>query len=187
MKHLLILLLLFATAVISRADNLVSVTTEPTVYSVFGPGGCCVNETIGVTFAWDVTTNVLSNFVVTQTGPFPTFTEANVSFGPSFINFLSFSDGQGDSFAVFREAPGRNNIGSAPGTYENIDLNLFCPGRCPEGDNFNIGTAVVTSLGDGDHDSDDPVSTPEPGTFALLGVGLVGLLARKTKQICDLC
>lgn len=185
MKYLLTLVLLLATAVVSRADSLVSVTTEPTTYSVSGgPGGCCVNETIGVTFTWDVTTNVLSNFVVTQTGPFPTFTESFVDFGPSYINYLAFSDGHGDTFSVFREAPGLNNIGSAPGTYNNIGLDLFCPlsMRCGrEGDNPNIGTAVVTSLGDGDHDGDDPVSTPEPGTLALLGVGLVGLLARKTK------
>jgi hypothetical protein len=37
------------------------------------------------------------------------------------------------------------------------------------------------TISDGDHDGDDPVSTPEPGTLALLGVGLAGLLARKTK------
>jgi hypothetical protein len=186
MKYFLTLVILLVTTMVSRADSFVSVTTEPTVYGLAGPGGnCCVNETIGVTFTWDVATNVLSNFVVTQTGPLPTFSEVpgSAQFGPSFLGFLAFSDGQEDLFSVFREAPGRNNIGSAPGTYENIGLDLFCGqfARCLEGDNINIGTAVVTSLGDGDHDGDDPVSTPEPGTLALLGVGLVGFLARKAK------
>jgi hypothetical protein len=48
-----------------------------------------------------------------------------------------------------------------------------------EGDRGTLMESV--SLGDGDHDGDDPKSTPEPGTLALLGVGLVGLLARKAK------
>lgn len=60
--------------------------------------------------------------------------------------------------------------------------NLFAPAGnfgYLEGDRGTLTESV--SPADGDHDGDDPVSTPEPGTLALLGVGLVGLLARKAK------
>src|ERR1700719_4590133 len=36
---------------------------------------------------------------------------------------------------------------------------------------FNDATATVTSLGDGDHDGDDPVSTPEPSSLISLSAG----------------
>jgi hypothetical protein len=62
-----------------------------------------------------------------------------------------------------------------PGTYQ-TDMDLLCSGKdaCLGGDWFqrdgNAGEAVVSA-----------VSTPEPGTLALVGVGLIGLLARKRK------
>jgi len=37
---------------------------------------------------------------------------------------------------------------------------------------FNDATATVTSLGDGDHDGDDLVSTPEPSSLISLLAGL---------------
>jgi hypothetical protein len=39
-----------------------------------------------------------------------------------------------------------------------------------------VGTATVTSLGDGDHDGDDPISAPEPGSLLNLVIGLGGLV-----------
>ena len=69
-----------------------------------------------------------------------------------------------------------------PGTYY-ADLNLFC-GFCIEGDEFGSpdATATVTALGNSDHDADDPVATPEPSTLALVGIGLVGVLACKRRR-----
>jgi hypothetical protein len=171
MKYLLALLLVFATAAGSRADTLVNVTIEPTTYQLLFNGA---DETIGATFTWDVTTNVLSNFVVTQSGPLPTLTFSFVGFGSSFISQMNFSDSQGDVFSVFRERTGLANIGNTPGTYTPLGLDLICkqPG-CIEGEFINIGTAVVTAVS---------TPTPEPGTLALLGVGLVGFLARKRRS-----
>lgn len=171
MKYFLALLVVFATAAGSRADTLVSVTIEPTTYHVIFNSP---DETIGATFTWDVPSNVLSNFVITQSGPLPTFTFASASFGSSYIDTMGFADGQGDVFSVFREEAGLTNIGNTPGTYTPLGLDLICkqPG-CIEGEFINIGTAVVTTA---------PTPTPEPGTLVLLGVGFVGLLARKTRR-----
>lgn len=35
---------------------------------------------------------------------------------------------------------------------------------------------------DGDHDCDDPVSVPEPGTLGLMGLGVVGLLLARRRR-----
>lgn len=171
MKYLLALLVVFAMAAGSRADTLVSVAIEPTTYHVIFNSP---DETIGATFTWDVTTNVLSNFVVTQSGPLPTLTFSFVSFGSSFINQINFSDAQGDVFSVFRESSGLTNIGNTPGTYTPLGLDLICKQTgCIEGEFINIGTADVTAAS---------ATTPEPGTLVLLGVGFIGFLARKTRR-----
>lgn len=169
MKYLLALLAVFATAAGSRADTLVSVAIEPTTYHIIFNSP---DETIGATFTWDVTTNVLSNFVITQSGPLPAFTFGSAAFGSSFIDTMAFGDGQGDVFSVFREEAGLTNIGNTPGTYTPLGLDLICkrPG-CIEGEFINVGTADVTAA-----------PTPEPGTLALLGVGFAGFLARKTRR-----
>jgi hypothetical protein len=73
-----------------------------------------------------------------------------------------------------------------PGTYL-TDLYFTCP-QCGFNDNIGevdpaeIGTATVTSLGDGDHDGDDPVSTPEPGALLLLGAGIAAMALTITLQ-----
>jgi hypothetical protein len=171
MKYLLALLFIFVTAAAAKADTVVNVRVEPTTFGLFSEHSG--DETIGVTFAWDTTTNVLSNFVVTQSGPIPALTFSFVSFGSSFINQINFSDPQGDVFSVFREESGLANIGNTPGTYSPLGLDFICKqSGCTEGEFINFGTAVVTGT-----------STPaaEPGTLVLLGICFLGLLTHKIK------
>jgi hypothetical protein len=117
-------------------------------------------------------TNVVSwNF----TDGVQTWTPANSSFdGGAFVN----PDG---SFLVWNFLI-KGTDGSEAFSITNLSA-FYYQDRTPVGDTFNPDTAspVKGSWTMGDHDGDDPVSTPEPGTLALLGVGLVGLLARKTK------
>lgn len=141
------------------------------------------DETIGVTFTWDTSTNVLSNFVVTETGPFASGLAPNGSpqINELGINIINFSDTAGDFFQVNGNLHGLHHIGSAPGIYT-TDLffdcagcNSFQPGQ---------GKAIVTSLSDGDHDSDDPVSASEPSTLLFLGAGITALALAISLQKC---
>jgi hypothetical protein len=166
MRHAFIALVLFLVGgAVSKADTVVNVAIQPTLIGCLNTGGC---ETVGVSFNWDTTNNTFSDLIFTQSGPFPAFT------GMVQMNSSGFSLGSDalGSLSVFREVPGRTDIGSAPGIYHNIDLNFFCPSGCAEGDNFNLTDAVVTA-----------VSTPEPGTLTLVGMGLLGLVnLRKARR-----
>jgi hypothetical protein len=169
-------IVLSAVASIAQADT-VNVVFNPAGFG-FDSAGSNPFETIGLSFTWDTTTQTLSNFVLTSEGPVTGFssTPTAVLFNGSEIDLLNFSNGKGDIFQLDYGFHGlvQPRLSSTPGTYP-LDLNLECHGdpRVCTGTFTNVfDTATVTAA----------VSTPEPGTLALVGVGLVGSLARKRKK-----
>ncbi len=163
----LVAMLCFAAG--AKADNIVSVAMLPVsfgsgtiVNGVFVPGA----PTVGVTFDWDTTTQVLSDFVVTTTAlqSIISSTPIESQFDNSgAIRFLDFSNAAGtDLFALDYGIHGGliPDLASIPGTYV-TDLFFLCS-ECVSHQNFSLGTAIVA-----------PVSTSEPGALLLLGVGLI--------------
>lgn len=166
MKYLAVaILLLFATA--ARADSFVQVDYAPTVFDVagFNPSWGS-QETIAVSFLWDTTTSVLSDFKVTVEGALPLGNSAPfylVSGGQ--LNFLSLFDGQWQTGNI-DHVEIEPILTDDPGV-QRTDLFLGAPtGNTLD---FMGGTATVTTV--------DPTKTPEPGTVALLGMGLLALFA----------
>ena len=166
------------------------------------------DEIVAVTFTWDTTTEVLSNIVIAASGPFqgvqiPGTINLNsnnlgdalwYSFGTlghipglaiGTLHFTLTYPSSPSSYISYtldyslHGFPGVTQaLPSTPGTYY-ADENLDCVSVCYVGDeNSTFATATVTSLGDGDHDGDDPVSTPEPNTLILLcaGIGALALI-----------
>lgn len=166
MKRIIAIVALLFAATAAKADNIVSVVMNPTDFgTLFSRDGQVLgDETVGVTFNWDTTTQTLSDFVLTATGPFgsgisntPSFTAFN---SDGSLNILNFDLGQGQ----FQLNYGNHGhlippLSSTPGNYL-TDLGFFCP--CAIGDNFEFGTATVTA-------------TPEPSTLLLMLAGLIGL------------
>jgi PEP-CTERM motif len=181
-RGMLMSILLFGLVSIAKADTVVSVVLEPTQFTGLSGfiNGHLVegNETVGVSFNWDTTKETLSNFVLTAAGPWGTGLSnipADVAFDPSGSIFLMNFNGPGVQFQLdyLNHAPdGFPHLSSAPGTYF-TDLGFFCDQCTPAKSDFEIGTATVTA-------------TPEPGTLTLLGVGLLGLLARKRRKPAQL-
>src|ERR1700730_15436966 len=132
MKRIVVMaLLLFAMATISRADSYVTVDFLPHTFNTNfteSEPHTPVQLTVGVSFLWDTTTNVLSDFNLTQTGAinlgltsFPSLANA-----PGLITLLNFGNPtSGDVFQFNTGLHGLYRIGETPGTYT-TDLFLEC-------------------------------------------------------------
>ena len=174
-RGIIIAILILTLGSVAKADNIVSVVIAPTDFGILSGmvDGKFVSGdvTMGVGFDWNTTTQTLSNFVISQTGPFGQGMPGSPSFTTIDDGALVLLDFFNKDGALFQLNSGNHGglippLPGTPGTYL-ADLDFFCPG-CG-GDNFKVGTATVAAIS-------------EPGTLALLGVGLVGLLTRKRKK-----
>ena len=183
-KRLALVIALLFLPVLAKADSFVSVVINPVQLSLS-------TEFIGASFVWDTTTGALSDFSVTSTGPL-NFSFSNV---PTFelvqnqmIKELDFHSALNnetvrleyvdDFYHLYTQLVFGGNpppiLSSTPGTYFTY---IEAEGLLTGFDIANqVGTATVTSLGDGDHDGDDPISAPEPGSLLNLVIGLGGLV-----------
>jgi hypothetical protein len=168
--------LLFTMATISKADDIVAVTLQPTQFGSFTTGTIQEQtngyETVGMSFDWNLTTRTLFDFSLTATGLFGeglSIPEGFTTVLPGDeIDHLGFGSGDGRTQWQLNYSdhflPGSPLFGlkSTPGTYL-TDLYYRCGDCLIANDDFEIGSATVTQ-------------TPEPGTLLLLGSGLVGML-----------
>jgi hypothetical protein len=165
----LVIALLFIPAV-AKADSYALVDLRPFTFSnLFGANHQPGNETISVTFLWDTTTNVLSEFKLSEFGPFALGLSSTPAFqqvSPGSINILNFINPGGDLFQLNSDLHGIHHVLSAPGTYT-TDLFFLCNECFLSNENFGEGTATVTTV--------DAVSTPEPPALLLLLYSLAAI------------
>jgi hypothetical protein len=146
---------------------LVLVTLKPTTFQG-------LNTTISGSFLWNTSTNALSNFNLTTTGMLSSFSSTPIAGGAfqGTLFQLSFKNASGDNLQLnYEDLPGIiRPLEDVPGTYA-TEYFIDCGGVDCRGDFFQrggtSGDAVVTA-----------VSTPEPATLTLVGIGLLGLFWR---------
>jgi hypothetical protein len=164
----LVLALLFLPA-LAMADTIDTVSLAPTTFNLgplLNPNSMTpppMFETVSLSFTWDITTNVLSNMVLTATGPGGTLPNTpQVLFTPFGIDLLNFV-GPTSIFQI-------SNEGAGSGTVIPSD---------------RLGTFVVPTFFviNGGHVVSDGsvtvsrVAAPEPGSLLqlLIGLGALGL------------
>jgi len=175
-KRLALIVVLFFSAAVAKADNIVSVTLDPMDFGDFfsQAGQELGHEIVGVNFTWDTTTQVLSNFVVSSTGPFtmPNVAAESLFGSDGSLWVLDINGPGGSEYQLDFFNHDLFSVPPIPGTYT-ADLGFFC--NCVPGGDFELGTATVSAI-----------PTPEPGSAALLLTGLVALpvlLSRRRKAI----
>ncbi len=178
--------LFLAGASTCRADSYVSVNMLPTTFDLSGEDQGFGNETIGLTFLWDTTTNVLSDFQITAVGHWgqgldtaiPEYLISTMGQN-SVISIMSF----GNSTGSFWQMNSGNHGGAipplpdVPGTYAtDLFFQCLCATGNGVGQDFMGGTAIVIA-----------VPTAEPATGLLVGLGLAvaGLMRRRRKKSVD--
>jgi PEP-CTERM motif len=182
LKRLALIIAMLLIPALAKADSYVAVVLSPAVFEVGDQGQ---GQIISMTFTWDTTSQVISDVTMTGTGIWQGVEQLPSAAGFTPSPVWSFTNKEGDIYQIDyldHAFPQSTWLSSKPGTYL-LDLFYFCS-QCSNafsqdegsvGLNGGLPTATVTSLGDGDHDGDDPISTPEPGSLVLLGVGVAAL------------
>lgn len=163
---------LFFSVTTASADSFVSVVLEPTQFNGFAGivnGNLTfASETVGASFDWDITTQAISNVVLTANGPWGmglSNVPSVVFDGSGAILIMNFDGGRSEFQLNYlnHDPAGFPHLASTPGTYV-TDLGFFC-GQCLAGNSdFELGTAIVS-----------PIATPEPSTAVLVLAGLIAL------------